>query len=255
MNKNVFLFLLITILIISCKPVDNENSDQFLQQEKDSIVVTEEDTSIKVVGAMRDVMWQGQLDGRILLDTLRNRKGVYGIGPLAGLRGEILLLDGEQYVSRVTETGTPLVTIEEEVTAPFFVYGYQNLWETQKLPKEITNLKSLEKFVTDKASATDQPFVFKLSGRVMAASYHIQNLAVGSKVTNPTEAHAGQRSFNIENEEVIIVGFYSKNHKGIFTHHDTNMHLHIITVDKKAMGHLDQMELDAASTTLFLPEF
>ena len=51
-------------------------------------------------GAMRNTMFNGQLAGLILLDSIAE-PSTYGIGPLAHLRGEVLLLDGIVFVSAV----------------------------------------------------------------------------------------------------------------------------------------------------------
>jgi acetolactate decarboxylase len=213
-----------------------------------------EDNSVKVVGAMKNVMWKGELGGVITLDTIANRKGLFGIGPLAYLKGEILLLNGRPYVSRVDAEGMPSVKIEENVTAPFFVYANQNDWKEITLPENVVGIPAIEDFVAQQTKDVTEPFVFKIHGTALKATYHIQNLADGSVVTNPDEAHAGQQSFKIFNKKVVIIGFYSKNHQGIFTHHDSNMHLHVITSDWKHMGHLDELTLDVQSGKLLLPK-
>lgn len=255
MNKIIKIFL-IAALLSNCKSMNEDSQNpENSSEDHSSNIATPSTPQVKNVGAMRDVMWQGKLDGVISLDSIANRQGFYGIGPLSGLRGEILLLDGKQFVSRVTETGEPVVALEENVTAPFFVYANQNEWDTQKLPAATTDISKLEAFITQETSTYDQPFVFKVTGRAINANYHIQNLAEGSIVSSPDEAHAGQRSYLIKDKEITILGFYSKKHKGVFTHHDTNMHLHIISNDTTAMGHLDQLELDTANATLFLPKF
>ena len=40
-----------------------------------------------------------------------------------------------------------------------------------------------------------------------------------------------------------MVGFYSDAHHGIFTHHSTNMHIHMKTGDHKVAGHVDDLTL------------
>ena len=52
---------------------------------------------------MRHVMWKGELTGLIRLDTISPSDHLYGIGPMEGLRGEILLFDGIAYVSHVID--------------------------------------------------------------------------------------------------------------------------------------------------------
>ena len=212
-----------------------------------------DNSEVKVAGAMKNVMWKGELGSVISLDTITNRKGLFGIGPLAHLKGEILLLNGRAYVSRIQDDGTPTVNIEGNVNAPFFVYANQNDWKEIILPENVVGISAIEDFVARQTKDVTEPFVFKIHGTALKATYHIQNLADGSVVTNPDEAHAGQQSFKIFNKKVVIIGFYSKNHQGIFTHHDSNMHLHVITSDWKHMGHLDELTLDVQSGTLLLP--
>lgn len=225
--KGLF-FAAIAFLIISCKPS----------------IKTSPNIPVQIAGAMKNVMWNGELDGIIQLDTITNQDGLYGLGPLAFLKGEILLLDGKAYVSKILENGNPNVEIQHKAKAPFFVYGNVTKWEERELPENVIDLQSLERYITELYNERTSPFIIKIEAKVAAATYHIQNLADGSVVTNPQEAHAGQQSFELNNEEVVIIGFYSKNHKGIFTHHDTNMHLHIITKDKTQMGHLDELLLE-----------
>ena len=47
-------------------------------------------SSVKVVGEMKDVMWKGDLKGKIATDSL-NSKETYGLGPIEFLKGEIVV--------------------------------------------------------------------------------------------------------------------------------------------------------------------
>src|SRR5690554_7935658 len=67
--------------------------------------------SVKVSGAMSNVMKKGQLQGTILLDTIQNKKNLYGLGPKEYLKGELLVIDGKSYVSSVKNDGS--IGIEE----------------------------------------------------------------------------------------------------------------------------------------------
>ncbi len=109
----------------------------------------------------------------------------------------------------------------------------------------------MEKFIDEKSSEYKRPFAFKLIGGVSKAIIHIQNLPKGTLVSSPEEAHKGQTNYNLENEDVEIIGFFSTEHKGIFTHHDLFLHLHLITKDESKMGHLDMVEINKMK--LYLP--
>ena len=68
------------------------------------------------------------------------------------------------------------------------------------------------------------------------------------------EAHNGQKNYDLQNEQADIIGFFSTKHQAIFTHHDTFLHMHLITVDRKKMGHLDEVLFKKGTISLFLPE-
>ncbi len=91
-----------------------------------------------------------------------------------------------------------------------------------------------------------------MQGTISNALIHIQNLPKGAKVSSPEEAHQGQVNYELKDEEVEIIGFFSTKHQGIFTHHDSFLHMHLITKDKSKMGHLDELEI--SEMTLYLPK-
>lgn len=207
--------------------------------------------AIKIVSAMKNIMWKGELGASIQLDTISDKEGLYGIGPVSYLRGEILINDGITYVSKVQSDTTMIVEKTDDITAPFFVYTNVTEWTETELPQEIKNIKDLEEYVDERSKNIARPFVLKLVGEVKSATIHIQNLAVGTKVSSPEEAHQGQVKYPLEREKVEIVGFFSTEHQGVFTHHDTYLHLHLMTQDELKMGHLDDVEF--ADMRLFLP--
>ncbi|WP_299823955.1 acetolactate decarboxylase [uncultured Pontibacter sp.] len=207
---------------------------------------------IKIVGAMRNVMWKGELGGNINLDTISDKKGLYGLGPVSYLTGELLINNGKSYVSRVTSDTTMTVEKRFDVSAPFFVYANVTEWSESELPASIKTIKDLEEFIDDKTTDLKRPFAFKLAGVVSSAVIHIQNLPEGTKVSSPDEAHQGQTSYKLENEASEIIGFFSKEHKAVFTHHDSFLHMHLITKDESKMGHLDDLEI--GKMKLYLPK-
>lgn len=205
-----------------------------------------------IVGAMKNVMWKGELSSSIDLDTISDKKGLYGLGPESYLTGELLINNGKNYVSKVTSDSTMAVEKRFNVSAPFFVYANINEWEEIELPSNITTTQDLEKFIDERTTENKRPFAFKLIGNISKAIIHVQNLPEGTKVSSPDEAHQGQTNYELKNEETEIVGFFSTKHKGIFTHHDSYLHMHLITKDESKMGHLDELEIE--NMKLYLPK-
>lgn len=235
------IFCWLSLGLLACKntPVLTSTSDTY--------------PDVQMASAMRNVMWKGELGPAIQLDTIQQQKGLYGLGPLTYLRGELLIKDGEKYVSRVLSDSSMLVEQTTNLAAPFFVYAQVQEWKTVALPDSIRDIPSLEAFVDQQSRNCKRPFAFKLKGKVKEAKIHIQNLPEGSTVSSPQEAHRGQINYQLTNEPVEIIGFFSTEHQGVFTHHDSFVHLHLITQDETQMGHLDAVDFASADMQLFLP--
>ena len=218
-----------------------------------TIKAQQKTNNVRIVGEMRNVMWKGQLYGTINLDTIANKEHLYGLGPLEYLKGELMIFDGKAYQATVVSPTTIKVEESYKVKAPFFGYVNVRKWMEHVLPDSVQTLTQLELYLDKITKTSKRPFMFKLKGVVNSADLHIVNLPTGAKVSSPEEAHKGQTNFAIKNEEVDVLGFFSTDHQAIFTHHDTFLHLHLLTTDKTKMGHLDDVEFKKGSVTLYLP--
>ncbi len=237
-----FAIVSMALALASCQ-LNPEEAPKVKEEIFNEVIITSE---------MRNVMWNGELAEKIHLDTIANKQGLMGLGPLAFLKGEITICDGVSYVSRVETDSTMVVEKSYDIGAPFFVHSNVKDWTTITVPDSIKTISDLESFIVDVSEGVPAPFAFKVEGEINSGIIHIQNLADGSVVSSPKEAHAGQVNYALGAEQVKIVGFYSQEHQAVFTHHDTFLHLHLITVDEQKMGHLD--EVDFGAITLFLPK-
>jgi len=222
MKKFVLLFLF--ILLLSCSTEIKSISE------------------VKWSGAMKNVMKKGELFGTIHLDTISNKKHLYGLGPIEYLAGEITVFDGKSYVSRVNADSTMMVVQSFDVKAPFFVYANVENWTPLEVPKTVVDLESLESFLTSLPNSDEKPFAFKIEAEVEETNIHVVNLPKHIKtVSSHDEAHQGQVNYIVKDKKANLIGFYSAHHHAVFTHHDTNLHVHLITEDKKDMGHVESI--------------
>ena len=123
MLKNI-IYIFSVLLFVSCAKSTNTSS-------------------IKVVGEMRDVMWKGDLKGKIATDSLNNKE-TYGLGPVEFLKGEIVLFEGQTFVSKVVDSVTHEVTKIPSVSAPFFVYSTNSDLKVVEFTFENYSLKDIE---------------------------------------------------------------------------------------------------------------
>ena len=212
-----------------------------------------QDAAVTITGAMMNVMHKGELAGTIALDTIADKKHLYGLGPVEYMQGEILIMDGKSYVSTVVSESAMKVEETFQVKAPFFVHANVEQWQEYKLPETITTLEGIEKHIEGLTQNYKSPFAFKLTATAATAKIHVVNLPKGKQVSSPNDTHEGQVDFKLANEKVDVIGFFSKQHRGVFTHHDSYLHAHLINDRRDKMGHLDEIELAQGTAKLYLP--
>ena len=105
-----FIFGTTLIALVSCNSPTNESQ------------LAESYADVQVAGAMKNVMWRGELAGVIDLDTISPKRGLYGLGPVSYLKGELLITDGQVYQSSIISDTAMSVTKTDETSVPFFVY-------------------------------------------------------------------------------------------------------------------------------------
>ena len=209
---------------------------------------------VKVSGAMKNIMMQGDLSAHINLDTL-NKTYLFGLGPAAGLKGEIMILDRKVYSTTMQDN--QLLNQQDKISqAAMLVYSHVEKWKPVISKVKINNYAELEKLIEatalDKGYDTEIPFAFKIQTTPIKATYHVIDWKEGATHTMENHkqfAHSGQ----IDKTPTVLVGFYSKHHQSIFTHHTTYMHIHLLEEKSKTVGHLDDIQINS-QITIYLPE-
>jgi Alpha-acetolactate decarboxylase. len=217
-----------------------------------------QESSFKVEhrGAMREMFTKNNIGGNIPLADFRDKQHLFAVAPLENLSGEITILDGVPYISSIRDNS---VSVEKtwDAKAIFMVWAQVAEWSETDVPGNVKTYAELERFVAEAAKNagidTTEPFPLKLKGTPKKADWHINDYAAdGSPVTREKHDQAKFKG-TLENEAAEIAGFYSDKHAGVFTHHTTNMHLHIVSSSEKLAAHLDDIVL-GENTKLFLPK-
>lgn len=209
---------------------------------------------VKVSGAMKNVMMKGDLSAHADIDTM-NKVHLYGLGSVAGLKGEIMVFDGK--VFSTTKDGNKLVNLQDKVSeAALLVYSNVEEWKAVSINTTINNYAELEKLVETTAKAneydTDVPFAFKVEAVPEKISYHVIDWKEGTVHTMENHkqfAYTGE----FFNSGITMLGFYSTHHQSIYTHHTTFMHVHLLDDKTKTVGHLDELSLKG-TVIIYLPE-
>jgi acetolactate decarboxylase len=196
---------------------------------------------VRWAGAQR-ALFAGDLRARASLDGLAELPHLYAVGPAAGLRGEITVLDGRTYVSRV-EGGRVVVDRSVVQEAPLLVWAQVARWEETDLSPLVEDIRDLEHVLLDRARALGidaSPFAFDVTGVPDAVQLHVLDKRDDRRHTRALHEQCKVR-FTIERAPVEIVGFHSTAHAGVFIPDGERVHMHVCTTDGRMAGHVEHI--------------
>lgn len=211
---------------------------------------------VKVAGEMKKIMHKGDLSAHISLDTLLSHPHIYGLGPAEGIKGELMIIDSKAYWCKVENEKTT-TTITNNAKATMLVYAQVPSWKSIAVTDGTKDYGALEKMVEELASkngqSLDEPFPFMIKGVVAKSSYHIIDWKEGTQHTSDNHKQFAKYG-SFKTEPVTLLGFYSNKHHSIFTHHTTNMHVHIMDDKKTVVGHIEEISSVSGTLQLLIPQ-
>ena len=211
---------------------------------------------VEYKGALKNAMFKGDLSAKIDLSDLQNTTHLYALGAFENLKGEVQIFAGKPF-NTIAEDGVLVFDQSFNKKATLLVYASVKEWQNIVIPDSIVTYEQFETFVDFMANEnhldTNEPFPFMLSGVLQSFEWHVINWKDGD-TDHSHEKHV-QSGLNgtINNRQVKMLGFYSDSHHAIFTHHTTNMHIHVKTKEGNVSGHVDGLLL-IPGITLKIPE-
>ncbi|MGB0523987.1 MAG: acetolactate decarboxylase [Flammeovirgaceae bacterium] len=225
--KNLMLYLGLLGLISSCNQPQIE---------------------VKHIGELRQIMHKGKFEGRISLKDLP-QENLYALGAVKALQGEILVLDGNPFVSRVVN-GNVQIDQHLATEATLLVYAQVPAWDTIVIQQvgDISQVVEQQLVIRKQHKATP----FMVLGKANSLHYHVINFDLEQGDIQQHREGAFQET--LENEAVRILGFYATDAQGIYTHHDSHVHMHVINQNGDKLGHVEAVNFDHQSIQLLLPK-
>jgi acetolactate decarboxylase len=214
---------------------------------------------VKFIGAQNQIFETGKADAVLSLLSLQGGEGIYAVGPVKGLDGEITILDSRPYITRVRGEG---YTVDHswDQEAIFLVWSNQQKWREVVIPESVRGYLELQKFVKAQAGAagidSSKPFPFLLAGAPSEIKWHVNvDKSEGKPITQELFAKS-KASYVIKGEPVDMIGFYSEHHPGVFITKYTPaiqpasgasnaLHIHFVSRKGDAAGHVDDLQLGA----------
>lgn len=232
-----------------------------------AIVGSKKEGLVEYVGAQKDIFVSGKASSVVSLEDLAGRKGLYAMGPIDGLDGEITIFDSKPYITQVRGTDYSMDNTLKH-GAFFLVWTEQTKWQDVPVPNTVKGYVDLQTFVKAQAQAAGidvtKPFPFLLAGTPVEIKWHINvDRTEGKPITKELFVKS-KAPFVTKNEPVDIIGFYSDHHVGVFLAEyapaikegsgmNNAIHIHLVSRTSKASGHIDDITM-AEGMVLRLPK-
>lgn len=184
-----------------------------------------------------DALMQGVYDGVMTFGELKPQ-GDFGIGTFEGINGEMIALDGQYYQVKADGIAYP---VNDTMTTPFSTVTY--------FDKDLDATVSAKNF-TELSSSLDAQIPSKnlfYAIRIDGTFPYVKTRSI-PKLSKPypllKDAAANQSVFEFKDVKGTIVGFYTPKYaEGLNV---PGYHLHLITDDRKAGGHILDLALNSS---------
>lgn len=216
-------------------------------------------------GNFQRMMQAGDTAGQVALAALAQQGGSWGVGATAGLKGEIVQIDGRLLVSPGSDPHGRVRLPQDGEEAVLFASGRVQAWQDVVVPRDLDSA-AFESFVQERAQALglvrDQPFVFRVEGRFPHLLWHVVTGEKGpggghSGHGGHDAGHANQRSdmrvFRQPGASGQLIGIYSGAAlEGAVSHPGERFHIHYADSGATVSGHVDRYSV-AEGAVLRLP--
>src|SRR5512135_1918987 len=172
-----------------------------------AIVGAKKEGLVEYVGAQKDIFKSGKASSVVSLEELAGRKGLYAMGPIDGLDGEITIFDSKPYITQVRGNE---ITMDNTLKhgAFFLVWTEQAKWQDIPVPQTVKGYVDLQNFVKTQAQSAgidvSKPFPFLLQGTPVEIRWHINvDRTEGKPITNELFMRS-KEPFVTKNEPVDI---------------------------------------------------
>jgi acetolactate decarboxylase len=199
-------------------------------------VCTDDDVLFQV--STIDALMQGVFDGIYSFNDLKSH-GDFGIGTFDSLDGEMVALDGDYYQVKADGVAYPVLG---NMTTPFSTVTYFNTDQTIAV-QNASNYTMLSGQISEKLPSVNMFYALRIDGTfpyVKTRSVPMQEKPY-PRLANATK---NQSVFEFANVTGTVVGVWAPEFsKGLNV---PGYHLHFITADRKAGGHILDLKVDRA---------
>lgn len=193
----------------------------------------------------------GDTKGHVRLSDVPQAAGHWGLGALAGLRGEVLLHDGRLLVTRGHDEHGRTEAARPHDEAALYIGAQVKEWADVKVPEDMTQA-AFEAFVAQQASRhglqPEEAFFFLVDGAYSKLVWHVvTGGSAGGHGAGQRAAHAGHanrqsgmRLFEQPGAKGRLIGVrVGADLEGAVTHAGERFHVHYADPELRVSGHVD----------------
>ncbi|VUT23751.1 MAG: Alpha-acetolactate decarboxylase [Candidatus Methanolliviera sp. GoM_asphalt] len=238
-NKIVWFFIAILFIasIYGAYTLGTQKEENLLYTPE-GLEYQETLTQVSTIGALLN----GVYDGGVSFGDLK-RYGDFGIGTFNGLDGEMVALDGEFY--QIKSDGS-VYKVKDSMKTPFANVTFFDGDREVKLDEGM-NYEDIRDFIDDMIPTKNIFYAIKIDGTFS----YVKTRSVPKQVKPYpplAEVTKDQSIFEFNDAKGTIVGFRSPSYVGGMN--VPGYHLHFITEDRRAGGHLLEVKVKDANATM-----
>ncbi|MBI4716937.1 MAG: acetolactate decarboxylase [Planctomycetes bacterium] len=211
-------------------------------------------------GGMREVLHEGRSEPRVAIAEVQRRPRAHAVGALAGLAGEITIVDGVAWRARVVDGQPVIAGAQGEDQAALLTLAYVGRWRTTRVVQPLADgalEAAIKRAAQEAGMATDAPLPFRIDGEFTALTLHIVRGAcpMGGGAADQAPGDLAPWRWRLDRPaRGQLVGFFARGREGVVTHHGTSVHAHAIIEHqgRTLMGHVEAASL-AGGALLSVP--
>jgi hypothetical protein len=208
------------------------------------------------VGDLRQI-GTNTLNGSKPLRQLLATPHTYGLGMVAGLEGELLVIDSNAKLGRFKDGAYAILEPMEDLVA-FGAFATVPNWQSLPIPLDVKSFKDLETYIAGQIARLHPGRViatpFRLVGTAQSLKWFVVG-GMGDLKPTPRESFVAQLKRGVLQDRAISAfGFYNPGPRGITTNPASSMHAHFETTSGPPfVGHIDDEIVFAPGAELLLP--
>ncbi len=238
----LLIFLILLPVHANGRIIKTTNTDALTNPTQES----NNNFKIQNYGHFTQMIHQGNTKGVVTIQNIVSQNSIYALGALENGIGEISIINSEIWLDHGKDgIGNEKFIRTKNKKAVLLVSAQVRQWQTVQIPKNL-NRDEIYAFIINAAIKNgidiSKPFPFLLEGMFDTLKIHVingKNRHFAGHGSGETFYKQIKQTRN--KQEAIVIGFFSADNQGVYTHPGDSWHLHTIIKDEKISAHVDDI--------------